>query len=105
MLMYNFNNQIGTITFMENGEPVSYPCYYSNALFCWVERDEDVAMLRGFFADEDHMKKCLGLVKGYNNLYTDVISLYINKHYKPWAKIANAFLKANDSISVTVFKE
>ena len=102
MLLCNFKKQIGTITFIENGNFVTYPCYDSNALLCWVERGEDVDMLHGFFADEEHMKNCLGLTNGYDNLYTNVIELYINKQYNPWAKIVNAFLKAVDSATLVI---
>ena len=103
MLICQFDKCIGTITFNENGFIASYKCYESNALFCWIEESDSKAMLRGFFVDEEHMKHCLGLSKGYNNLYDNVIGLCISKNYRNWLKIVSAFMKANESITVTTY--
>ena len=103
MLICNFDKPIGTIIFNENGTLVAYNCYDSNALFCWLEESDKKAILRGFFADNQHMKCCLGLSKGYTNLYDNVTSLCISKNYPQWLKIVSAFMKASESITVTTY--
>lgn len=103
MLICHFDEPIGTITFNENGIIATYKCYKSNALFCWLEESDNKAMLKGFFADEQHMKCCLGLTEGYDNLYDNVIGICITKNYSHWLKIVNAFMKASESITVETY--
>ncbi|MCM1556208.1 MAG: hypothetical protein NC087_01600 [Anaeroplasma bactoclasticum] len=53
----------------------------------------------GFWNDITHLKRCLGLVKGFDNIYVDkgfqsVLKVKLNTHYKDCLKIADCFVKA-----------
>ena len=105
-LRVHFDKPIGSISFRtRGGGSITYSAYESNALYCWVHRDGDTAALQGFFADDEHMKKCLGLVKGYYNLYSDVVAIRVNKNWSGWKKLAIAFMQANDGIVVSAYRE
>lgn len=62
---------------------------------------EDMYTFYGFWNDETHLKRCLGLVKGYNNIYKDdVVKVRLNTYYKDMCKIAPLFAKVGIKVEL-----
>ena len=66
-----------------------------------------------FFADDKHMKNCLGLSKGYENIFDDgndnvlkMIRFNKKKIGKTnLSKLVSAFAKAFDNITIEIYSE
>lgn len=76
----------------------------------WEENGKGMYSLYTFFADETHAKRCLGLVKGYNNIFTDgsdrLLKIKINKAKSDnWKKIVTLFAQAFDNIDIEIYTE
>lgn len=76
----------------------------------WNEDGVDKYSLYTFFADETHAKRCLGLTKGCNNIFTDgydkLLKIRINKaKSNNWKKIITLFAQAFDNIDIEIFTE
>ena len=76
----------------------------------WDEKEQHMYSLYTFFADLQHAKRCLGLEKGYENLWTTgfdrVKKIRINKKKSHnWKKIITLFGQAFDNLEIEVFSE
>lgn len=59
----------------------------------------------GFWNDFEHLKNCLGLKKGYDNIYIEkgfqsVLKVKLNVFYKDCIKIAECFAKAGIKVEL-----
>lgn len=111
-LHWNFDEKVGTLTAVEkNGKEYELGLYEGNAelIILWEyknEKGEDMWQMYGFFADKEHMKRCLGLAKGYDNSYDHVTKLRINKaRHSDWKNIVTAFARALDNITIEIYNE
>lgn len=85
--------------------------YSGNALLIGcIENDEDnTYSVNTFFCDKEHMKNCLGLTKGYDNIYNHIqynkITLF--KEYRYTKDIVNAFIKAkfDNTIEIQIIQK
>lgn len=114
MLLWDWKKRIGTAYFKSDkyGE-FEISLYQGNAFLIMLneyEKDgEDVYDVFGFFVDEPHMKKCLGISKGCNNIYDcesyKLVKIDIDKSYTYLDKLIKALVKAFDDIEIHVKKE
>lgn len=84
-------------------------------IYEWTEGETEHYNLWGFFADKDHMKRCLGIDKKdketyghnmYDKSYDKLVKVRLNKsksrHYKD---IIQALVQAFDDIEIEVYTE
>lgn len=69
------------------------------------ETKKDMYEFFGFWGNLEHLKNCLGLKKGYNNIYNDkgfqvVLKVKLNTYYKNYLKIAECFSKAGIKVEL-----
>lgn len=117
-LRWNFNERCGElVTVQRIGEEermVEHPLYVGNcfliALNEWDEGDQHMYSLYTFWADEQHMKNCLGLAKGKENIYEDGFDRWEKirigkrncRHYR---KIVAALKKAFKGMTIEVYED
>ena len=110
-LTWDWNKRIGTAYFKSDvyGD-FEISLYQGNAFLIMLNEYEndgkDVYDMFGFFVDEPHMKKCLGISKGCENLYDNeiytLVKVDIDKNYLYLDKLIKALVKAFDSIDINV---
>lgn len=80
-----------------------YNLYDGNALMIACFETNNTYQLYNFFADKNHMKNCLGLTKGYDNIYEDKeIKLVLKPNSKSAKTIAEGFIKAKFKERLTI---
>lgn len=89
--------------------------YEGNALLIMIneykdkETGNDMYDLFGFFSDKTHMNRCLGLVKGYDNIYARhgrLKKISFNKaKSKNYNQIIPALIEAFDDIEIKIYTE
>ena len=98
---WNWKNKMGSITTHNTrGEKIKINLYQANCLGALIYefKDDDGKAMYEFvdwWQDLAHLKRCLGLAKGYDSLYTDFVKIRLNIAYKDCIKIAELFAKAN----------
>lgn len=109
-LNWNFETDyVGTWTENDGEHEWTYKLYSGNALLImcaeWEKDGEQLYSVHGFFVDKDHMKRCLGLVKGTDNIYSSKrLTVELKSSYRHSKDIATALIKAkfDDDISITL---
>lgn len=82
--------------------------YQGNAELIFIYETEDNYSMVSFWADRDHMKNCLGLNKGTDNIYLDEAGIKIIEFtfYKVMVRdlpqIITAIVKAFPRISINI---
>lgn len=120
-LNWRWDSKCGELTFSQNYKGEEYReftvnLYQGNALLImlneWKENGEDWHSLWGFWADKEHMKRCLGLARGkeYENLYNDdgcrFLKIRLNKKKNCyWKDIVTALATAFDDITIELYSE
>lgn len=117
-LHWDFKEKVGEAYFIAdygNGwEEYKVNIYNGNALMILVyEYEEDGVQkysLNSFFADEQHLKNCLGLAKGYEgNIfvkpYERLTKLRLTKNCRKYDKIFSIFAKAFDELEMEIYNE
>lgn len=118
-LNWNWDGKCGEIVLQqknENDEWQSYTLnlYQGNACLIMLHEYTDTNdgkekyELYGFFADKDHMKRCLGLTKGDYNMYSTgyerFTMLRLDKaKNRYWKDIVSAFAQAFDTITIELY--
>ena len=97
---WNWKNKMGTITFVNGvGKKYKETLYQANCLgvlvYEYTKDNKHMYEFGGFWDDLAHLKRCLGLVKGEENIYSNVVKIRLNVFYKDCLKIAELFAKAN----------
>lgn len=95
---WNWKDKIGELVIDNYGKEYTINVYECNGLAVfiheWEENEIEKYELYGFFADENHMKNCLGLTKGYENMYANTFKKITLKQCKTTIKLLQAFVKA-----------
>lgn len=101
------------------GKEFTVELYQGNAFLIFIRKyketdsegvEHNMYSLWSFFADEGHAKNCLGLNKGYTNMFLDngdtikKIRLDKSKHSKA-QKLIGMLVKAFDEITIELYKE
>lgn len=112
-LHWQFSEKGGTITVEDNnGKSYTANWYEGNALMIVLNEYEEDGKewwtMGWFFADIDHAKNCLGLNKGYTNMWTDngekFKEVTINrKNCRQWKKLVDILVKAFPEIEIKLF--
>lgn len=75
----------------------------------WEQDDKQMYSMFGFFADKEHMNRCLGLKKNYDNMfnmdYQKLKKLRLSKDCRHLKEIADAFMRAMDEVEIEVYTE
>ena len=121
-LNWQWKNKIGEITYHQHidrkdGTADDYDTvielYEGNAWLIglyWTEQDgEKYYNLWNFFADKEHMLRCLGLRKGYEECFmpygAEHMQVRLNQKSRYRKQIGQALLKAYDNITVEFYTE
>lgn len=112
-----FNNKVGEAIYKYEAEgeikEKVVSLYNGNAYLIfvneWKVEDGKYYSLDSFFCDKVHMKKCLGLEKGYGNIYVNKFmrlkTLRLSKKCRYLKDIVAAFVQAFDNINIEVYTE
>lgn len=109
-IRWDFNCPSGTVT-MTDGQ--TFRWFTGNALMIvlneWKENNEEYYSLNWFFADIDHAKNCLGISKGYENIFKSTgvgiseITISLEQCYE-WKRFIPLLIKAFPDIVITLKK-
>lgn len=122
-LNWYWKDKCGELTFSQNYKGEEYKeftvdLYQGNAYLIAINTykdprtGNDMYNLWTFWADKEHMKRCLGTAKGkeYSNLYNDdgcrFIKIRLNKaknHY--WKQIITELATAFDDLTIELYSE
>ena len=119
-LYWDWKDKVGEAIFESNvGQEYTINLYKGNAFLFFIneyketdEKGEEHNMynLYSFFCDEAHAKRCLGLVKGTDNMFVDgfyrMKKIRINKEkYSYTNKLVSMLVKAFDNLDIEIYKE
>lgn len=118
-LYWDWKEKVGEAIFEQNGKEYTINLYKGNAFLIFINEyketdsegvEHDVYNLYAFFADEAHAKRCLGLVKGTDNMFNDgfyrMKKIKINKEkYSYTNKLVSLLVKAFDNLEIEIYKE
>ena len=103
---WQWKDKMGEITCNRNGVgKYKLSVYTGNCIAVFVyhykEKGEKYYTCHGFFGDKAHMKRCLGLEKGCDNIYKDEWQkIKLNTHFKNSIVLAEAFAKAGYKVEL-----
>ena len=107
-LIWEWKKQSGTITQKIGNKEQTFTWYEGNAMMIVLyeytnESGEDMYQMGWFFDDEEHAKRCLGLVKGKDCSLEGITSLTIyRENSRQWEKITKLFTRAFPDIAITI---
>lgn len=119
-LYWDWKDKVGEAIFVSNvGKEYTINLYKGNAFLIFIneyketdEKGEEHNMynLYSFFCDEAHAKRCLGLVKGTDNIFSggfyQMKKIRINKEkYSCTNKLVSMLVKAFDNLEIEIYKE
>lgn len=114
MLNWDWNKKIGTIDIFNYDEVRTYQLYQGNAflimLWEYEEDGKDMWQMHNFFVDKEHAKNCLGLTKGFDNMFNTerykIKGIRLNKgKYRYTKDLVDMLIKAFDEISIDIVNE
>lgn len=101
-LNWDFHKPAGVI-YTPEGRTVTL--YTGNAQIIMLDEYPDEYRLVSFWADLSHMRNCLGLAKGYNNIYTDWTGakwVFYKENCRNLSKMVEAISRAFDAVTVQI---
>lgn len=115
-LNWSWNEKCGEAVFEQRGKEFAINLYQGNAYLIFLyefkdkETGNDMYNLWTFWADKVHAKRCLGLEKGYENLYNDerdkLKKIRINKaKYSKASELVGLLVKAFDDLVIEIYSE
>ena len=107
-VQWHWNEKIGVmIDKYDNDKNVTYTLYQGNCLLiALIENEEEKTYQMGFFfADDKHMKRCLGLVKDYDNMFYENhkydFIFYDIKKVREYKKMVSIISQGFNTFSIT----
>ncbi len=113
-LNWSWSEKCGEAVFEQRDKEFTVNLYQGNAYLIFIyeykEDDKDMYNLWTFWADKTHAKRCLGLEKGYENLYDDerdkLKKIRLNKaKYSKAPELAGLLVKAFDELDIELYTE
>ena len=117
-LYWDWEDKIGEVEAVNHGETYKYSLYQGNAflivLYEYKQDEKDMYNMHGFFVDEAHAKRCLGINKNadgenyniYDTAYEKWTKIRLNKNkYKYTKKLVDMLIKAFDNINIEIYTE
>lgn len=113
-LNWSWSEKCGEAVFEQRGKEFTVNLYQGNAYLIFIyEYEEDgnnMYNLFTFWADKVHAKRCLGLEKGYENLYSDerdkLKKIRINKSkFSKTSEMVGLLAKAFDDLVIEIYTE
>lgn len=104
-----WKNQMGTIKWTENGKKYKVNVYRGNCLcvftYNYVSEGKKLYDFCGFMNNEEHLKRCIGLIKDnegkFNNIYKDIWQKWkLNTFYKESFTLAKWLTKAGFTVEL-----
>lgn len=114
MLNWDWDKKVGTIDIFNYDEVRTYQLYQGNAflimLWEYEEDGKELWSMHNFFVDKEHAKNCLGLTKGFDNIFNkklyQIRKIRINKaKYRYTKDLVDMLIKAFDNISIEIVNE
>lgn len=113
-LEWKWDKCIGEATFMTGQADNPYltvKLYQGNATLIFIheyeENGENMWNMYTFWVSKEHMKNCLGLNKGYQNIYKEspckLMSIKLRKDTKDLKDIVSSLVKAFDDILIYIY--
>lgn len=108
-ITWSWSKKIGEWKEVQRGREFTFNIYSGGncpavIIYEFEEEGTERYQIQNFFADKTHLRNCLGLNKGYDNIYADSkIELNLDKS-KDSKLIASEFIKAkfNNPIKITI---
>ena len=113
-LDWSWSEKCGEAVFEQRNKEFTVSLYQGNAYLIFIyEYEEDgdkMYNLWTFWADKTHAKRCLGLEKGYENLYCDGVDklkqIRINKaKFRKASELVGLLVKAFDELEIEIYSE
>ena len=114
-LQWNWEDKIGEAVVFNYDKEVTYTLYDGNAflimLYEYTDNEgNEMYSMGNFFVDETHAKNCLGISKGYDNMfnseYYKLKSIRLNKNkYTYTKKLVDLLIKAFDNITIELYTD
>lgn len=113
-LNWSWNEKCGEAVFEQLDKEFTVNLYQGNAYLIFIyeynEDGKDMYNLWTFWADKVHAKRCLGLEKGYENLYSDgrdkLKKIRINKSkFSKTSEMIGLLVKAFDDLVIEIYSE
>lgn len=113
-LNWSWSEKCGEAVFEQRGKEFTVNLYQGNAYLIFIyeyeEDGNDMYNLFTFWADKVHAKRCLGLEKGYENLYNDerdqLKKIRINKSkFSKASEMIGLLVKAFDDLVIEIYSE
>lgn len=106
-LIWDFDKKCGTITFLNNrtAKEEKYNLYQGNAFLIVLDEDEKSYNLVAFFTDLKHCRNCLGLSKGFSNIFeSNPITKIVIYHdiYGYTSQLVKYLIEAFPNIKITL---
>lgn len=100
-LQYDTRKEMGQIEMpAKDGGYCDCKILGGNALAIIVTEVDNWCYLAGFFGDEEHLYRCLGLKEGYTqDLYDGSKNIRLNTYYKESITLLKAFNKAGHEVT------
>lgn len=101
-IIYDRKEKCGEATFRKDGQFLyKVDLYVGNCFLLMVSANRDEEYLHSFFADEEHMNRCLEA-----GIYKDLVSIDINKaKCCNWKKIVAAIAEHTDGVTIRTYTE
>ena len=102
-LNWNWNEKVGYAIVESQGKTFELSLYKGNAYLIFIDEYEENGdkyySLYSFFADKQHALNCLGLAKGYENIFihdgkSDIKEIALSPKYPYLSQLLGMLLKA-----------
>lgn len=103
---WQWKDKMGEITCNREGVGKFKLSVYSGNCMCvmvynYKEKGQKYYICHGFFNDETHLKKCLGLVDGCENIYkNEWVKWKLNTYFRDSLKLAKWLTKAGFKVEL-----
>lgn len=100
-----WKDKMGSVQWTEHGATCTVDIYDGNCLCVFIHRyicgDRKMYDFYGFINNLDHLKNCIGITKGQDNMYRDIWSnIKLNTYYKQSLKMAKWLTKAGFTVTL-----
>ncbi len=109
MITWSWSKKIGEWKEVQRGKEFTFNIYSGGncpavIIYVFEVDGQEKYQIQNFFADKSHLRNCLGLNKGYDNIFIDQEIELILDSSKDSKLLASEFIKAkfNNPIKITI---
>ena len=113
-LQWHWDKKVGEAVFddlylSDPTKELTVNLYEGNAFLIFVHEYKDIYNVFSYFGDKEHMNMCLGLTKGYDNIFLHggrLKKISFNKaKSRNYKQIVSALVRAFDDIEIKIYTE